>query len=347
MRSTAVFSRATSRKIISGWTERPRRSRGGHVSRFTHQPNVTAELHRFHTVFLSWCRVDAYLSTVPELPEVEVLVRNLGPLLKNKTVRGVQVLRPRVLAPTSARRLAKALIGGRFTALSRRGKYLLFTLESGMQPAPLLLVGHLGMTGRMYLQSEGMALPKHAAVVLELGRESFVFEDPRGFGRITLDTRAIEKLGPEALGKEFTVGYFAQALARSSQSVKIKLLDQCLVAGIGNIYASEALFRAGISPRLAARRLNQEQIVRLWGAIREVLAEAIEWGSTVRLHYPGTSKLERLRHLGGAAGPGDFSTDWLKVYEHAGRPCPRCGSVIKRLVQAGRSTYHCPACQRR
>jgi formamidopyrimidine-DNA glycosylase len=284
---------------------------------------------------------------VPELPEVEVLVRNLRPLLKNKIVRAVRVRRPKVLAPTSTRQLGKALIGGRFLELSRRGKYLLFTLQPPRQRESLLVLGHLGMTGRMYLQPEGMPLPKHAAVALELERESFIFEDPRGFGRITLDTGAIERLGPEALGAEFTVEYFAQALERSSQAVKVRLLDQCLVAGIGNIYSSEALFRAGISPRVPARRLKDDQIARLWGAIREVLTEAIEWGSTVRLYHRGSSREERLSRSGGAAAPGDFTTEPLRVYGRAGQPCPRCGATIKRLVQGGRSTYYCPACQQR
>lgn len=284
---------------------------------------------------------------MPELPEVEVLVRSLAPLLRNQVVRQVQVRRPKVLAPTSTRQLARALTGGRFLNLSRRGKYLLFTLQSAVQPAPLLLVGHLGMTGRMYLQPAGRPLPKHAAVVLELGRENFVFEDTRYFGRMTLDAGAIEKLGPEPLGTEFTARYFAQTLHRSSQPVKVKLLDQCLVAGLGNIYASEALFRAGISPRLSARRLKAEQITRLWHAIREVLTEAIAWGSTVRLDFPGTSRRDRLFYYGSAAAPGEFYTERLQVYDRAGRPCPRCGAAIKRRVQAGRSTYYCPACQRK
>jgi formamidopyrimidine-DNA glycosylase len=199
---------------------------------------------------------------VPELPEVEVLIQSLAPLLKNRTVRAVLVRRPKVLAPTSTRQLTRALTGGRFLALSRRGKYLLFTLQSPVQPAPLLLLGHLGMTGRMYLQPAGSPLPKHAAVVLALGREDLVFEDTRYFGRLTLDTGAIEQLGPEPLGTEFTAEYFARALQRSSQPVKVKLLDQGLVVGIGNIYASEALFRARISPQLPARRLKPEQITR-------------------------------------------------------------------------------------
>ena len=284
---------------------------------------------------------------MPELPEVEVLVRKLGPQLKNKTIRAVRVRRHKVLAPTSARQLAKALVGGRFLGVTRRGKYLLFKVQSRAQPEPLLLVGHLGMTGRMFLQKAGTPLPKHIAVVLELGREDFIFEDPRYFGRMTLDTRAIEKLGPEPLGTEFTVQYFTQALKRSAQAVKVKLLDQSLIAGVGNIYASEALFRAGISPRLAARRLNEKQIATLWRTIRETLAEAITWGSTLPLDLPGSRGQDRLFYFGSAAEAADYYTERLLVYDRAGGPCSQCNTAIKRIVQAARSTYYCPKCQRR
>lgn len=280
------------------------------------------------------------------MPEVEVLVRYLGPRLRRKGVLGVRVGRPKALAPTSVQELRRALVGRRFAGLARRGKYLLFTLEGAGPRGPLAVLGHLGMTGRMYLQPKAAPMPRHATVVLDLGRENFVFEDPRGFGRLTLDTDAVEKLGPEALGAEFTAEYLAQALRRSSQPVKVKLLDQGLVAGIGNIYASEALFRAGISPRLAARRLKAQQVERLWAAIRKVLSDAIAWGSTVRLFYRGTSRRERLFYFGGAPGPGEFTTERLRVYDRAGRPCPRCGGAIRRAIQAGRSTYFCPACQR-
>ena len=294
---------------------------------------------------LYWPAVGDYLPGVPELPEVEVLVRSLAPLLTGRTVSAVHVRRPKLLAPTSTRQLTRALVGGRFLGVARRGKYLLFTLQSLAQPAPLLVVGHLGMTGRMFLRPAGTPTTKHAVVVLKLGQEDFVFEDARGFGRFTLDTGALGKLGPEALGPEFTVPYFAQALKRSSQAVKVKLLDQSLVAGIGNIYASEALFRAGLSPRSPARRLKAEQVSRLWRAIREVLDEAIGWGSTVRLDYPGTARRDHLFYYGTVEG--EFGTERLRVYDHADEPCPRCGTLIARVVQAARSTFFCPVCQRK
>jgi formamidopyrimidine-DNA glycosylase len=283
---------------------------------------------------------------VPELPEVEVLVRHLGPLLQNRTVRAVHVRRARVLAPTSVQGFKGALEGATFEALSRRGKYLLFTLRDANQNKPLLLVGHLGMTGRMYLLPARMPWPKHAAVVLDLGRDSFVFEDTRYFGRFTLDTSAVEGLGPEPLAAEFTAELFGEALHRSAQPIKVKLLDQSLVAGVGNIYASEALFRAGISPRRGARRLRPAQVVSLWRAIREVLAEAIECGSTVPLDYAGTGARDGLFYFGRSPGTPDFYEERLRVYDREGKPCVVCERPIKRLVQAARSTFYCAHCQR-
>lgn len=283
---------------------------------------------------------------MPELPEVEVLVRHLGPLLLNKRIRAVNVRRPKVLGRTSVRELARALRGARFAGLRRRGKYLLFQLSKGRQNGTVV-VGHLGMTGRMFLLPAKAPLPKHAAVVLDLGRRIFVFEDTRYFGRFTLDPRSVEKLGPEPLDDAFTAAVLARVLKRSSQTIKVKLLDQSALAGIGNIYASEALFRAGISPRQRCHTLTPGQVGRLWQAIREVLAEAIEAGSTVPLDYAGAAKRDRLFYFGRAPGAPDYYEERLQVYDRAGGPCPTCGVAIKRLVQAGRSTFYCPRCQRK
>ena len=283
---------------------------------------------------------------MPELPEVEVLVRHLAPLLKNRTVRDVSVRRQRVLAPTSEQQLALALRNATFTDLTRRGKYLLFTLQPSNKSAPFQLVGHLGMTGRIFLQPKTLPLPKHAAVVLDLGANNFVFEDTRYFGRFTLDLSAPAKLGPEPLGDEFTEKYLSSALKRSAQSIKVKLLDQTLVAGVGNIYASEALFRAGISPRLAARKLKLEQIKALRRSIREVLNQAIRYGSTVPLDFAGAGARDGLFYYGGTEKTPEFYEERLMVYDREGRPCAQCGTTIRRLVQAARSTFYCPHCQR-
>lgn len=283
---------------------------------------------------------------MPELPEVEVLVRHLAPLVKNRTVRDVTVRCQRTIAPTSEMQLANTLRGATFTDLTRRGKYLLFTLKPSNKTASFQLVGHLGMTGRIYLQPKASPLPKHAAVVLGLGVDNFVFEDTRYFGRFTLDLSGPAKLGPEPLGKEFTIEYFTSALKLSAQLIKVKLLDQALVAGVGNIYASEALYRAKISPRLAARKLKPEQIKALHRAIREVLNQAIRYGSTVPLDFPGTGARDGLFYYGGSEKTPSFYEERLMVYDREGRPCGECGTAIRRVVQAARSTFYCPRCQR-
>ena len=282
---------------------------------------------------------------MPELPEVEVLARHLRPLLRGQTIRGVNVRRVKVLAPTSPAKLPPGRCWARnFTGLSRRGKYLLFQLAGKTTGKPVTLLGHLGMTGRMFLASKRERLPVHAAVVLDLGGENFIYEDTRYFGRLTLDVSAVEKLGPEPLGRDFQPAAFARALKRSRQAIKIKLLDQTVVAGVGNIYASEALFRARLSPKRAANRLTPEQVKRLWRAIREVLAGAIRGGSTVPLNFGG-GKSDGLFYFGRAPGAPDFYEERLRVYDREGRPCLKCRHLIKRITQAARSTYYCPRCQ--
>jgi formamidopyrimidine-DNA glycosylase len=238
------------------------------------------------------------------------------------------------------------LRGATFDDVSRRGKYLLFSLRKpgGAKSA---LLGHLGMTGRMYLLAKPAALPKHAAVTLDLGEKTFVFEDTRYFGRFTLDTGLIESLGKEPMSEDFTPALLAQGLARSAQPVKVKLLDQSVVAGMGNLYASEVLFRAGISPLVSAKRLRDAQVARLWRAIRDVLAEAIERGSTVPLNYDGTSPRDGLFYFGRGADATDSYEERLQVYDRAGKPCLFCGTSIRRVVQAARSTFYCPNCQRK
>lgn len=284
-------------------------------------------------------------SAVPELPEVEVLKRHLAPLLRGKVVRSVLVRKAKVLRPTTERALCAALVGARFGELTRRGKYLVFSLHGQDGAAKFTITGHLGMTGRMFLQPKAGPLPKHAVVVLDLGRHAFVYEDPRQFGRFTLDDSAVRALGPEPWDEGFSVPAFATALRRSAQAIKVKLLDQSLVAGIGNIYASEALFRAGISPRRAARRVKADEVARLHAAIREVLAEAIECGSTIPLDFAGAGKRDGLFYYGAVEGNSPFYQERLRVYDRAGQPCVQCAVPIKRLVQAARSTFYCPGCQ--
>ena len=282
---------------------------------------------------------------MPELPEVEVLARHLQPVLPGKTIRGVDVRRAKVVLPDSAEDFRRSLLGAKFTGLTRRGKYFLFQLRRPKSRENFTLLGHLGMTGRMFLARKNAPLPKHAAVVLDLGRLNFIYEDTRYFGRLTLDLTSVASLGPEPLSDAFQPETFGQALRRSQQAIKVKLLDQSLVAGVGNIYASEALFRAGISPKRAANRLTAQQVRNLWSAIRTVLAEAIESGSTVPLNF-GSGPSDGLFYFGLAANTPDYYEERLLVYDRAGQPCPKCGGPIKRIVQAARSTFFCPVCQR-
>ncbi|MFO1488634.1 MAG: bifunctional DNA-formamidopyrimidine glycosylase/DNA-(apurinic or apyrimidinic site) lyase [Verrucomicrobiota bacterium] len=282
---------------------------------------------------------------MPELPEVEVLARHLAPLLRGQKIRGVQVRRAKVLHPTAVSEFESGLLGARFNDVSRRAKFLRFDLTS-KAGQPFLLLGHLGMTGRMYLLPKTTPLPKHAAVILDLGKWRFVYEDTRYFGRLTLEVTSLAQLGPEPLSGDFNVADFTAALKRSVQPIKVKLLDQSLVAGIGNIYASEALFRARLSPQTRSNRLRREEVRRLRLAIRRTLADAISRGSTLPLNYgPGGSR-DGLFYFGRADGAPDYYEERLLVYDRAGKPCRRCGTEIRRSIQAARRTYDCPTCQR-
>jgi formamidopyrimidine-DNA glycosylase len=282
---------------------------------------------------------------MPELPEVEILARHLRPLLRGKIINGVEVRRAKVLRPTPLKKFRETLLGAKFTDLSRRGKYLLFTLHAKKSRKIIPLLGHLGMTGRMFLAPKNLPLPKHAAVIFDLGALNFIYEDSRYFGRMTLDVSAIEKLGLEPLEPHFSATILASNLQRSSQAIKIKLLDQTVVAGVGNIYASEALFRAKISPKLPANESTLPQVKKLWRAIRDVLNEAIKFGSTVQLKF-AAGKSDGLFYFGRAENAPDFYEERLRVYDRAGKPCLNCKTPIKKLTQAARSTFFCPHCQK-
>ena len=253
--------------------------------------------------------------------------------------------RAKVLRPTSAKQLAAKLTGAKFLHLHRRGKYLLFDLKKN-GAGQFTCLGHLGMTGRMFLARQSEPLPKHAAVVLDLGRKQFVYEDQRYFGKLSLDASSLARMGPEPLGNAFTIPTFTAALAGSKRAIKVRLLDQDLVAGVGNIYASEALHRARIKPQLAAGKLKPPQIRALRLALRAVLTEAIRFGSTIPLHHGSSAqRKDGLFYYGLAEGTPDYYEERLRVYARAGQPCRRCKTTIRRIVQAARSTFYCPHCQ--
>jgi formamidopyrimidine-DNA glycosylase len=194
----------------------------------------------------------------------------------------------------------------------------------------------------MFIAFKKEPLPRHAAVVFDLGDRNFIYEDRRYFGRMSLDLSPLNELGPEP--SDFSPETFAAALKGSRQPIKIKLLDQSLIAGVGNIYASEALFRARISPKLAANRLTPAQAKALLRAIRDVLDDAIKFGSTVPLKTM-SGKSDALFYFDDG-GEGYYEKR-LRVYDRAGKPCVnKCGTRVERITQAARSTYFCPHCQR-
>jgi formamidopyrimidine-DNA glycosylase len=240
------------------------------------------------------------------------------------------------LSPTSLKRRLK---GARINAINRRGKYILIELDNHH-----VLLVHLRMTGKFQYISTDMPLPPYAHVVFYLDDDRrLVFCDMRQFGRMRLlSAKAlpalpqIETLAPEPLTDDFSLTYFLETLSRSRRSLKQLLLDQTRILGLGNIYASEALFLARISPLKEAHRLSKQRAVKLHQAIRDILQEAIDAGSTLRIDLTD-------------ANGSYFGTSerFWRVYEREGEPCVNCGTKIRRLVQGGRSTYFCPRCQRR
>ena len=271
---------------------------------------------------------------MPELPEVETIVRGLAGTLPGSTIRKVEVLKPDLIEDESAESFARELKGRRIDSITRRAKNIV--MDTGGE----YLLVNLGMTGRLYLVREGEPEPTHPGVRfhLEDGRE-LLYHDVRRFGRLWRMTpegwAAWEaKLGIEPLSDAFTARWLWDATRRSRVAVKVWLMDQARVVGVGNIYASEALFRARVSPRTPADELTRPQAKRIRDAVRDVLAESIEFRGTTLLDYRDAE-----------GEPGEFVRR-LRVYDREGEPCLRCHRPINRLVQGGRSTFYCPHCQR-
>lgn len=269
---------------------------------------------------------------MPELPEVETYLRDLQSELDGRTILSAQVNWPRTIAEPAVDVFTYKIRGRRFTQFSRRGKYMLLGLENGTT-----LIVHLRMTGGFEFHPAGAQADKHTHVTLELddGR-SLHYQDQRKFGRFWLvpdPIAVLSKLGPEPLDDAFTPHLLGQALARRKAPIKALLLDQSVLAGVGNIYADEALFQAGIHPLSRGNDLNSEQLAKLHAAIQSVLQRGIE------LHG---SSLQNYVKLDGE--PGSFQTEH-QVFRKTGQPCPTCGHPVERIVVAQRSTHFCPVCQ--
>ena len=280
---------------------------------------------------------------MPELPEVETVRLGLEPVLAGRRLTRVEARRPDLRFPLPVD-FVQRLTGARVLSLSRRGKYLLAALD---RDATLLI--HLGMTGRFEIEGAAApgafalaapADPKHAHILFETDEAARItFYDPRRFGFLDIvdggDDR-LAGLGPEPLGPEFNAAFLGEAFAGRRQSPKTLLLDQRIVAGLGNIYVCEALYRAHVSPLRPAGGLKRRELERLVSAIVEVLREAIVQGGST------------LRDFAAADGALGYFQHSFQVYDREGDPCssPVCRGVIVRTVQAGRSTFHCPLCQR-
>ncbi|MCR4407300.1 MAG: bifunctional DNA-formamidopyrimidine glycosylase/DNA-(apurinic or apyrimidinic site) lyase [Anaerolineae bacterium] len=270
---------------------------------------------------------------MPELPEVETIARKLRKPLVGRTITAVEICWPRTIAAPSPTEFERQIVGQTVQAVGRRGKFLVLQLSEG---ATLLV--HLRMAGQLLLKSSVSPPGKHVRVVFTLDDGSTLrFRDQRKFGRMWLvdDPQVVlGKLGPEPLADDFTPQVLARLIGRRSGMLKPLLLNQSFLAGLGNIYADEVLFRAGLHPRRKADSLNETEVTQLYHAIRQVLEEAITGQGTT---FDGV-----YQQVNGSSGAFQ---DSLQVYRRAGKPCPRCGTPIERTTVGGRGTHFCPHCQ--
>ncbi len=270
---------------------------------------------------------------MPELPEVETIRNNLrSSSLVGKTILGVDLLWARTLAEPSPQEFTSRILGQAFEEIGRRGKFLVFHLAGRVPPGDFLLI-HLRMSGDLLLEPAGDPLPPHHRLVLYLeGGLRLAFNDARKFGRVWLvsDPQSVLKdLGPEPLEPGFTPQVLYNLLQAHRRQLKPLLLDQAFLAGLGNIYADEALHLAHLHPLSLSHCLTYPQAERLWWSIRYVLQEGIRRnGASIDWVYRG----------------GDFQ-NFFRVYQRTGQPCPECGAPVVRLVVGQRGTHYCPVCQ--
>ncbi|ACL69245.1 bifunctional DNA-formamidopyrimidine glycosylase/DNA-(apurinic or apyrimidinic site) lyase [Halothermothrix orenii] len=274
---------------------------------------------------------------MPELPEVETVVRGLKELIKGVKINKVIIRETKLLVYPDPDTFIDLVEGSRVIDVLRRGKYILIKLDNNR-----FLVFHLKMTGQLVVYERNNKYDKHTHFVFELedGRD-LRFNNMRKFGRVYLVTKgefdkagSLADLGPEPLSDEFTVDEFADIIKRRKGNIKGLLLNQKFIAGLGNIYADEALFEAGISPERKADSLDDSEIERLYHAIRKVLKMGIKYGGTSMKDY-----------VNARGRIGEFQNK-LKVYRKTGEECVNCGHEIQKKVIRGRSSHYCPGCQK-
>jgi formamidopyrimidine-DNA glycosylase len=293
---------------------------------------------------------------MPELPEVEHVVRALRHVIVRRRILAAEILLPKLVPREGRAAFNRKVKGCRIIGVRRRGKFILIDLDRARMlshrraartragSGSVLLV-HLRMTGKFRYLNVDEELPRYAHVVFYLDNDRrLVFCDQRQFGVMKLvpytrlaTAKGIRELAPEPFSDEFNLGYLKATLSRSQRSLKTLLLDQTKVLGLGNIYASEALFRARINPFKIAATLAPKRVAQLHQAIREVLTDALSDGSALRVN---------LEHPEGFSY-GEAFEDFWNVYDREGEACMKCGARIKRAAHGGRSTYWCPKCQRR
>lgn len=278
---------------------------------------------------------------MPELPEVETTRRGLAPAVEaRRIVRAV--VRHRGMRQPVPRGLEQKLAGATVQALGRRGKYLLFDCITADGNRGTLIL-HLGMSGRLWLVNAGTAPEKHDHFDLVIDNDCIIrLRDPRRFGLVlwqrgddALVHPLLSAIGPEPLTTDFDGAVLHRETRTRSAAIKLVIMDSHVVCGVGNIYANEALFRAGIDPRTPAQRLSRARCDRLAAEIKLVLGEAIDAGGSSLRDYVGSDGMA-----------GNFQNNFL-VYGRKGEPCTRCGTTIRELRQAQRATCYCPVCQKR
>jgi formamidopyrimidine-DNA glycosylase len=269
---------------------------------------------------------------MPELPEVETIKTELAPHVIGRNIKGVTLLWEGIVRQPSVEEFCSHIVGQKIVGLTRRGKYLLVSLSKGD-----LLIIHLKMSGSLLVGRDSQEPPRFTRAIIHLdGGTSIFFCDPRKFGlmRLVKDMASVVgKLGPEPLEPEFTPDLLQKLLARRQAPIKALLCDQNFIAGIGNMYADEALFAARIHPLRTGASLTRAEIQRLYKAIRQVLRAGIgNKGASVENYY----------RPDGTTGTAHFE---FKVAHRGGEPCPKCGTPIERITVRGRGTYFCPKCQ--
>lgn len=277
---------------------------------------------------------------MPELPEVETISRSLDSLVKGRTIVAAELLRQRLAPDIDTKDFAKKLGQRHINFVHRRGKHILFDLSG-----ELTLIVHLRMSGRFSLLLGERENPKFAHAIFHLdGDDRLVFDDQRHFGLMKIvatpdlhEAKELKKLAPEPFSDDFSAEYFHRVLKSSKRSLKEVLLDQTKVCGVGNIYASEAMFAAGLHPALSADKVSKPRAALLHTAVKAVLKQAIDYAANLTVDP---------ENLEGGYFSGSDDPSWL-VYDRENEPCRQCDAVIVRLKQAGRSTYFCRKCQRR